>query len=66
MGRYEGRIFRVTRKLDGKGRLQLPADFREAVGLAPDEEVEIAAVMLVERNKAALMITSRKGDTEEC
>lgn len=66
MGRYEGRIFRVTRKLDGKGRLQLPADFREAVGFAPDEEVEIAAVMLVERNKAALMITSRKGDTEEC
>ena len=66
MGRYEGRIFRVTRKLDGKGRLQLPADFREAVGFALDEEVEIAAVMLVERNKAALMITSRKGDTEEC
>lgn len=66
MGRYEGRIFRVTRKLDGKGRLQLPADFREAVGFAPDEEVEIAAVMLMERNKAALMITSRKGDTEEC
>lgn len=48
MGRYEGRIFRVTRKLDGKGRLQLPADFREAVRFAPDEEVEIAAVMLVE------------------
>lgn len=65
MGRYEGKIFRVTRKLDGKGRLQLPADFREAVGFAPDEEVEIAAVMLVERNKAAFMITSRKEGKEE-
>lgn len=65
MGSYEGRIFKVTRKLDGKGRLQLPADFREAVGFATDEEVEIAAVMLVERNKAALMITSRKEGKEE-
>lgn len=66
MGSYEGRIFKVIRKLDGKGRLQLPADFREAVGFAPDEEVEIAAVMLMERNKAALMITSRKEGAEEC
>lgn len=65
MGSYEGRIFKVTRKLDGKGRLQLPADFREAVGFAPDEEVEIAAVMLMERNKAALMITRRKEGKEE-
>lgn len=65
MGSYEGRIFRVTRKLDGKGRLQLPADFREAVGFAPDEEVEIAVVMLMERNTAALMITSRKEGKEE-
>lgn len=66
MGLYEGGLFKVSRKLDGKGRLQLPGDFREAVGFALDEEVEIAAVMLVERNKAALMITSRNGDTEEC
>lgn len=66
MGSYEGGLFKVSRKLDGKGRLQLPGDFREAVGFALDEEVEIAAVMLVERNKAALMITSRNGDTEEC
>ena len=66
MGLYEGGLFKVSRKLDGKGRLQLPADFREAVGFALDEEVEIAAVMLMERNKAALMITSRKGGAEEC
>ena len=46
MGLYEGGLFKVSRKLDGKGRLQLPGDFREAVGFALDEEVEIAAVML--------------------
>lgn len=66
MGSYEGGLFKVSRKLDGKGRLQLPGDFREAVGFALDEEVEIAAVMLMERNKAALMITSRKEGKEEC
>lgn len=32
---------KVTRKLDGKGRLNLPGDFREAAGFAPDEPVEI-------------------------
>lgn len=56
----DGTILKVTRKLDGKGRLQLPGDFREAVGFAPDEEVEISAVRLVERDTVALMITSRK------
>lgn len=35
MSTYEGEVLKVTRKLDGKGRFQLPADFREAVGLAP-------------------------------
>lgn len=38
MGLYEGGLFKVSRKLDGKGRLQLPGDFREAVGFALDEE----------------------------
>lgn len=28
---------KVTRKLDGKGRLILPGDFRDAAGFAPDE-----------------------------
>lgn len=46
MALYEGGLFKVSRKLDGKGRLQLPGDFMEAVGFALDEEVEIAAVML--------------------
>lgn len=57
MGLYEGGLFKVSRKLDGKGRLQLPGDFREAVGFALDEEVEIAAVMLKDskRHKIATL-----------
>lgn len=51
MGLYEGGLFKVSRKLDGKGRLQLPGDFREAVGFALDEEVEVAAVMLKDSKK---------------
>lgn len=60
MATYNGNILKVTRKLDGKGRLQLPGDFREAVGFAPDEEVEVSAVQLVEQNKVALMITRKE------
>ena len=65
MGLYEGGLFKVSRKLDGKGRLQLPGDFREAVGFALDEEVEIAAVMLKDSKKAALMITRKEGKGQE-
>ena len=64
MSLYEGGLFKVSRKLDGKGRLQLPGDFREAVGFALDEEVEIAAVMLKDSKKAALMITRKEGNTK--
>lgn len=32
---------KVTRRLDGKGRLNLPGDFREAAGFAPDEQVDV-------------------------
>ena len=64
MSLYEGGLFMVSRKLDGKGRLQLPGDFREAVGFALDEEVEIAAVMLKDSKKAALMITRKEGNTK--
>ena len=59
MSLYEGGLFKVSRKLDGKGRLQLPGDFREAVGFALDEEVEIAAVML-QRQQASAIIDARK------
>lgn len=64
MSLYEGGLFKVSRKLDGKGRLRLPGDFREAVGFALDEEVEIAAVMLKDSKKAALMITRKEGNTK--
>ena len=64
MGLYEGGLFKVYRRLDGKGRLQLPGDFREAVGFALDEEVEISAVMLKDIKKAALMITRKEGNTK--
>lgn len=64
MSLYEGGLLKVSRKLDGKGRLQLPGDFREAVGFALDEEVEIAAVMLKDSKKAALMITRKEGNTK--
>lgn len=60
MAYYTGDILKVTRKLDGKGRLQLPGDFREAVGFAPDEVVEVSAVKLIERNKVALVITRKE------
>lgn len=57
---YSGDVFKVTRKLDGKGRLQLPVDFREAVGFAPDEVVEISAIRLMEQGIPALMITRKE------
>lgn len=60
MAFYSGEVLKVTRKLDGKGRLQLPGDFREAVGFAPDEVVEVAAVRLMERDTVALMITRKE------
>ena len=37
---------KVTRKLDGKGRLILPGDFREAAGFTPDQEVSVAVADL--------------------
>ena len=33
---------KVTRNLDGKGRLILPRDFREAAGFEPDQRVSVA------------------------
>ena len=33
---------KVTRNLDGKGRLILPRDFREAAGFEPDQKVNVA------------------------
>lgn len=47
-----------------KGVYSFRGDFREAVGFALDEEVEIAAVMLKDSKKAALMITRKEGNTK--
>lgn len=49
---------KVTRKLDGKGRLILPGDFREAAGFAADESVEVA-LMAIE-GKQAFVITKKE------
>lgn len=49
---------RVTRKLDGKGRLILPGDFREAAGFAPDEPVEVALTVI--NDKMAFVITKKE------
>lgn len=49
---------RVTRKLDGKGRLILPGDFREAAGFAPDEQVEVALTVI--DGKQAFVITKKE------
>lgn len=38
--------------------------FREAVGFALDEEVEIAAVMLKDGKQPALMITRKEGKSK--
>lgn len=49
---------RVTRKLDGKGRLILPGDFREAAGFAADESVEVALTII--DGKQAFVITKKE------
>lgn len=51
---------RVTRKLDGKGRLILPGDFREAAGFAPDEQVEVEVALTVIDGKQAFVITKKE------
>lgn len=64
MANYDDNFLKLTRRLDGKGRLSLPLDFREALGFSPDEEVEVSAIRLVERNQLAFIIT-RKEQVEE-
>lgn len=49
---------KVTRKLDGKGRLILPGDFREAAGFAADESVEVALTVI--DGKQAFVITKKE------
>lgn len=61
MSFYQGTILSVKRKLDGNGRLQIPGDFREAVGFAPNESVTVSAVKLMEDGTVALLIKKAVG-----
>lgn len=51
-------VVKVTRNLDGKGRLNLPGNFREAAGFAPDEPVEVALTVI--DGKQAFVITKKE------
>lgn len=48
---------KLIRNLDGKGRLNLPGDFREAAGFAPDEKVQVELVKI--GGEAGFLITRR-------
>lgn len=54
----------VTRRLDGKGRLMLPGDLREAAGFAPDEPVEVGLIRISESGKPAFIITEKEASHE--
>lgn len=60
MGIYDNAYVVLTRKLDGKGRLILPGDLREAIGLEADDTVEVTAVHLTERNIDGILITKKE------
>lgn len=47
---------KLIRNLDGKGRLFLPGNFREAAGFAPDEAVEVELVEV--GGRAGFLITA--------
>lgn len=53
----ESAYAKVNRNLDGKGRLILPKDLREAAGWMPDEPVEVGLVKVGGR-KAMLIIAA--------
>ena len=54
---------KVTRKLDGKGRLILPGDFREAAGFTRDQEVNVALADL--EGEKVFIIAKRKENSHE-
>lgn len=65
----ESTYAKVSRNLDGKGRLILPGDFREAAGFSPDEPVEVMLASIsggAGKGKQAFIITSRKEDKGPC
>ena len=53
---------KVTRKLDGKGRLILPGDFRAAAGFTADQEVSVAVIDL--EGEKVFIIAKRKEESK--
>lgn len=55
----------LRRNLDGKGRLMLPGELREAAGFRPDEPVEIRLAQIEQVGKngyeTAFIITRQEG-----
>ena len=55
----------LRRNLDGKGRLMLPGELREAAGFRPDQPVTIRLVQIEEIGKngheTAFIITRQEG-----
>ena len=53
---------KVTRKLDGKGRLILPGNFREAADFAPDQEVNVSLAYI--EGEKVFIIAKRKEESK--
>ncbi|WP_251206380.1 division/cell wall cluster transcriptional repressor MraZ [Acetatifactor aquisgranensis] len=51
-------VITVPRKLDGKGRLILPGNFREAADFAPDQEVNVSLAYI--EGEKVFIIAKRK------
>lgn len=52
---------KVKRNLDGKGRLILPRDLREAAGWSPDEPVEVGLVEADGKKGLLILPALKKG-----
>lgn len=62
MMEIENPFIEVCRNLDGKGRLALPGDLREAAGFSPAEPISIRLAVI--DGNAAFIITSRNRPPE--
>ncbi len=55
-------VITVPRKLDGKGRLILPGNFREAADFAPDQEVNVSLAYI--KGEKVFIIAKRKEESK--
>ena len=55
-------VITVPRKLDGKGRLILPGNFREAADFAPDQEVNVSLAYI--EGEKVFIIAKRRNRSE--